>query len=54
MAVTVDDSSSPLIHAYGTTAEVLAYMRAQGVRAYNIIAIWDATVGPTNCVYLRT
>lgn len=50
--VTVDATSSPLIHVHGTTAEVLAYLLAQEVQRGGILAIWNATVGPTNCVYL--
>jgi hypothetical protein len=52
MVVTVDDASSPLIHVHGTTAEVLAYLIAQEIQEGEILAIWDATVGPTNCVYI--
>lgn len=53
MTVTIVTTSDPYIHAYGTTAEVLAHIKAQNVPASQIITIWDATVGPTNCVYRR-
>lgn len=52
MAVTVDATSTPYIHAHGTTAEVLAYLLAQGVETHQIVQIWNATVGPANCVYM--
>ena len=52
MVVTVDSTSTPYIHAHGTVAEVLAYLLAQDVPAHKIVAIWNATTGPTNCVYM--
>ena len=53
MSVTVDATSDPFIHAHGTTAEVLAHLKAQNVPGSAVISIWDATAGPTNCVYRR-
>ena len=53
MTVTIDAAADPFIHAHGTTAEVLAHLKAQNVPASQVIAIWDATIGPTNCVYRR-
>lgn len=52
MAVVVDSTSTPYIHAHGTTAEVLAHLLSEGVPAHKIVAIWDATVGPMNCVFM--
>ena len=52
MVVTVDATNTPLIHVHGTTAEVLGYLIAQDVETMQIVTIWDATVGPTNCVFL--
>lgn len=53
MVVSIDDASAPYIHVYGSTAEILAYLLAQGVPRHRIVAIWDAADGPTNCVYLE-
>lgn len=53
MSVTIDATADPYIHAHGTTAEVLAHLAAQNVPSSQVIAIWDATEGPTNCVYRR-
>jgi hypothetical protein len=53
MTVTVDAANDPYIHAHGTTAEVLAHLKAQNVAEGSVIAIWNATEGPANCVYRR-
>jgi thiamine phosphate synthase YjbQ (UPF0047 family) len=53
MTVTVVTTSDPYIHAHGTAAEVLAHLKAQNVPGSAVIAIWDATIGPTNCIYRR-
>ncbi len=53
MSLIVDAAGDPYIHAHGTTAEVLAHLKAQNVPGSQVIAIWDATAGPTNCVYRR-
>ena len=52
MAVTVDDSAAPWVHAYGTTAEVLAHLKAQNVAAGDVIAIWYNGTN-TSVVYRR-
>lgn len=52
MAVTVDSTTSLYIHAHGTTAEVLAHLLSKGIEAHQIVQIWNATVGPANCVYM--
>lgn len=52
MVATVDSTSTPYTHVHGTTAEVLAYLLSEGVEAHQIVAIWDATVGPMNCVFM--
>ncbi|AJP62058.1 hypothetical protein [ANMV-1 virus] len=52
MVVTVDSTNTPLIHIHGTTADVLGYLIAQSVETVQIVGIWNATVGPTNCVFL--
>jgi hypothetical protein len=53
MTVTIDAAGDPYIHAHGTTAEVLAHLAAPNVPISQVIAIWDASAGPTNCVYRR-
>jgi len=53
MTVTVDATADPYIHAHGTTAEVLGHLKAQNVPILQVVTIWDATVGPTNCIYKR-
>ncbi len=52
MAVTVDASADPYIHAYGTTAEVLGHLKDQNVASSDVIAIWYNGTN-TSVVYRR-
>lgn len=52
MAVTVDTTNDPYIHASGTTAEVLAHLKAQNVPSSEVVGIWFNCVD-TSCVYRR-
>ena len=52
MAVTIDATNDPYIHASGTTAEVLAHLKAQNVSEGAVLGFWFNCVD-TSCIYRR-